>query len=40
MVHKIVQQLWSFINTVSEKLVQSKSMAFTNTISQVNRTQK
>ncbi len=29
MVHKIVHQLWSFINTVSEKFVQSKSMAFT-----------
>ncbi len=29
MVHKIVHQLWSFINTVSEKLVQSNSMAFT-----------
>ncbi len=29
MAHKIVHQLWSFINTVGDKLVQSKSMALT-----------
>ncbi len=40
MVHKlIVHQLWSFVNTVSEQLVQCKSMAFT-VKQQVNRTQK